>query len=216
MLPIAGVAALIGAVVGVTGNLDIPSQDPYVRATEDLAAEILEMPEFEDRFGALDEEDAFRVGFELGAAGIPRLSDAELSEWLSLTRELLGAVDVETCALLIRGTGDANTALDAFKALDLDTYTRYLEIVLQGVRLELTDALGASPPTQADVDAALVLLAEALGPTRSEEVATVFTDPSGASSQQVCAAGRDFYAALATLDEGPRGALIRMVNDLTA
>lgn len=210
--------ALVGASVAVGPDLVdlLMPQDPYVRATEELAAEIVEMPEFEDRFGSLEDEEAFAIGFELGASAIPRLSDAELTEWLTITRELLGAVNIETCAALVRGAGDATTALDAFKSLDLETYTRFLEIVVRGVRLELTDAVGESPPSQKDVDAALVLLVEALGQTRAEEVGTVFTNPSAASSQQLCAAARDFYDALATLDERPRGVLIRMSTDLTA
>lgn len=213
---VAALPALLGVLIGTGALKQFLPQDPYVRAAEEAGAEMLELPAFEERFGALDEDDAFRAGAELGASAIPRLPAAELGEWLTITRQLLRALDTATCANAVRGVGDSEESLDALKVLDIDTYRRYLEIVMVGVRLELTDASGTAPPSQADVDAALGLLTQEVGSSRMQEVGAVMANPSAASDSEVCQAALTLYDALATLDPRSREILLRMVTGPTA
>lgn len=213
LLPIAVLPALIGALIG-TGALErlIP-RDPYERATEEAGAELLSIPGFEERFGSLSDEEAFRESAELGASAIPLLPDTELGEWLTITRQLIHGLDVEPCASLVRGDGSADEALAGSRVLDIETYTRYLALMTNAVRMKLTDAPGAFPPSQAEADAASVLLAQELGLARAQEIGAVMADPLGASDADVCSAARDLYDALSELDEGTRGILLRMVTD---
>lgn len=177
---------------------------------------MLELPGFKERFGSVDDEDAFRVGAELGASAIPRLPAAELGEWLSITRQLLHALDVESCASAVRGLSDSAEALEAFKVLEIDVYRRYLELIMIGVRLELSDSPGAPPPTQDESDAALGLLAQEVGMARMQEIGTVMATPAQASDAELCEATLDLYDALARLDERSRVTLLRMVTGQTA
>ena len=210
---IAAAAAGAGAAVGPDLVALVVPQDPYEQVAEEAGAEILGMPEFELRYGDLDEDEAFGVGVELGAAAIPRLSDAELAEWLTLTRRLLDSADVETCAALVRGTGHSDDAIAAFRSLDVESFRRYIELIVSGVRLELTEAPGAAPPSSKEVDAALLLLAQEMGETRWHEVGAAFASPVTATDAELCSAARDLYDAFADLDNASRGVLIRMVTD---
>lgn len=215
-LPIAVMPAIIGALIGTGAIERLIPQDPYERATEEAGAELLSIPGFEERFGSLSEEEAFRESAELGASAIPLLPDAELGEWLTITRQLIHGLDVEACASLARGDGSADEALAGSRTLEIETYTRYLALVTNAVRLKLTDPTGPLPPSQADVDAASALLAQELGPVRAQEIGVVMADPLGASDADVCSAARTLYDALGELDERSRGILLRMVTDPTA
>lgn len=215
MLRIAALPALIGAIVGIGGFERFIPQDPYMRAAEDAGQAMLALPGFQDRFGSLEDDEAFRVGSELGAAAIPRLPDSELGEWLTITRQLLESLDVENCAAIVRGTTDPDAAVDAFKVLDIGTFRRYMEIVLVGVKLELTNDAGQLPPTQGDVDAAVTVLTHQIGAARMGEVG-VMADPSRASDVEICSAARSLYDALGETDSRSRETLIRMVTGLTA
>jgi len=204
---------LVGALVGIGAFERLIPQDPYARAAEEAGAEMLAQPGFVDRFGSLDADEAFSAGSELGIAAIPKLPDPELGEWLTITRQLLDALDVETCAAVVRGSSDAADALEAFKVIELETFTRYLEILTVGVDLVLTDAPDPLPAAQQDVDAAIVLLNQQVGFARMQEIGNAMADPIGASDPAICSAGRDLYDGLAALDERARGILIRMINE---
>jgi hypothetical protein len=212
ILLIAALPALMGALIG-TGAL---AKDPYAREAEEAGAEMRELPGFKERFGSVDDEDAFRVGAEIGAMAIPRLPAAELSEWLTITRQLLHALDAESCANAARGITDSDEALEAFKVLEIDVYRRYADIIMIGVRLELSDAPGALPPTQQESDAALALLVQEVGADRMQEIGTVMAAPAQASDSELCDATLDLYDALARLDEQSRVILLRMVTGQTA
>lgn len=212
------IAAFGGFSVGVGPAIAdwISPPDPYEEVIEEVGADLFEMPEFRERFESLDEDDAFRAGWELGAQVLPHLPDAELGEWLTIGREFLHAVDVDTCAATVTGSIDPDDAIAAFEVLDIPTFRRYVEIVFHAVRLDLTDAQGAHPPSPADVEGAMSLLAEQVGPSRLEEMALVLVDPSAASDVEVCSATRELYDALIELDERNRGILLRIVTDQTA
>lgn len=212
LLRFAALPALVGALVGTGAFERLIPQDPHARVAEEAGAEMLALPGFEDRFGSLEADEAFATGAELGIAAIPRLPDPELGEWLTITRQLLDAFDVEMCAAVVRGSSDAADALDAFKAIELRTFTRYLEILMVGVDLVLTDAPGPPPASQQEIDAATVLLAQEIGTTRMQEIGSALADPLGASDSDICAAGRDLYDGLAALDVRSRGILIRAMN----
>ena len=216
ILLIAALPALMGALIGTGALSNLLPQDPYAREAEEAGAEMLELPGFKERFGSVEDEDAFRVGAELGASAIPRLPAAELGEWLTITRQLLHALDAESCANAARGMADSADALEAFKTLEIDVYRRYVEIIMIGVRLELSDAPGAAPPTQEESDAALGLLVQEVGVERMQEIGTVMAAPAQASDAELCDATLDLYDALATLDEQSRVTLLRMVTGQTA
>ena len=215
-LPIAVMPAIIGVLIGTSAIERLIPQDPYERATEEAGADLLDIPGFEERVGSRTDDEAMRAAAELAASAIPRLPDAVLSEWLTITRQLIHGMDVKACATYVRGAGTPDEKLEAAKVLEIETYTRYLEIVTSAVRLMLTDPTGQLPPSQADVDAASVQLAQEMGLVRFQEIGAVMTDPLGASDAEVCSAARNLYDALSELDERSRGILLRMVTDPTA
>lgn len=216
ILRIAALPALIGAVIGTGALASILPQDPYARDAEEAGAEMLELPGFKERFGSVDDEDAFRVGAELGASAIPRLPAAELGEWLTITRQLLHALDAESCANAARGMADSAEALEAFKVLEIDVYRRYVDIIMIGIRLELSDSQGAPPPTQEESDVALDHLVQEVGVGRMQEIGAIMEAPAQASDGELCQATLDLYDALARLDEESRVILLRMVTGQTA
>jgi hypothetical protein len=211
---IAAVPALIGAFLGAGGLDLIVPQDPYEKATEEAGQRMMDLPGFEARFGDVDEDEAFEAGAEIGIAAIPRLSDSELEDWLAIVRQLIGAVEDEACAMVARGSGEADEWLDAFRTLDLDTYRRYIDLLIGGVELELADAPGPSAPSQAEVDAALGQLLQHIGADRLNEIGTTLANPTAATDAAVCAAMRDFYDAVAKLDPEARATLIRTIIEV--
>jgi hypothetical protein len=209
----AALPALMGALVGTGAIGRLIPQDPYLQAAEDAGAEMLALPGFEDRYGSLEDDEAFSVGTELGIAAISRLPERELGEWLVITRELLAALDVESCATMVRGPDDADEATEAIRELDLETVERYFEVLLVGVELELSGVAGPQPPSPADRDAAFQLLSHEIGLARLEEIGAVMANPVGATDAEICAAGRDLYAGVAGLDAQHRSILLRLVTD---
>jgi hypothetical protein len=213
---IAVVPALIGAFIGLGGfDLVIP-QDPYLEVTEEAGLRMMNLPGFEDRFGELADEDAFEAGAEIGIAAIPRLSDAELEEWLTITREIVNSVDDPTCAIIVRGPDESDDWLAVFRTIDLETYRRYLDLLVGGVEAELADAPLPNAPTQAEVDAALSAMIQQIGPERFDEIGVALANPAAASDGALCAAMGDLYNALAELDSESRSTLIRTLLGVAA
>ena len=207
----AAIAAVIGAFLGVGGLDLVVPQDPHEQATEEAGRRLSELPGFDARFGDLDEQEAFDQGIALGLAAVPRLSDAELDEWLTITGQILGAIDEEACAMFARGPGDAERTLQAFQAVDIAVYRRYIDLIISGARRELSDAPADPLPAQAEYDAALALLVEQLGVDRLGEIGIALSDPATASDSTLCGALRDFYGGVAQLDRGARLTLMRSI-----
>lgn len=187
-------------------------QDPYDTVDEEIESALVEIPGFEERFGDLDDDEAFAAGVELGTAAVGRLDDTRLLEWAQLTTELLEVADEPTCAEIARGTADADD-WDVLRSLDVETYRRFLELVTEMVRIELEAVPGPTPPTQAEADAAAGALYAEIGPARMEEMATVFADPNGASDAEACALVRDLFKAINAIDGPARLHLLRDIGE---
>lgn len=216
LLRIAAVPAVIGAIIGITGALsDRAPSDPYEAAAERAGADLLAMPGFEERFGDLDEEAAYRAGMELGMAAIPHLPDPELDEWLTITNELMDGLEGARCAALVRADAEtsAKALLDVVRILDVETFERYLGIVVSGIRLELSGELDPDPPSAAQLDAAYSALLAEIGTERLLEIEQMFVSPQTASDDEMCTAMKEMYRAIAALDPAARHVLIRMVTE---
>lgn len=208
LVRIAVVAGAIGAVVGISGAIGRSSQDPYERAMEEAGTDLMELPGFDARFDAVDEEEAFESGAQLGMAAIPHLPDPEFAEYLEITRRMIGALDDEVCAALALGTIDEEGMFEAVRTLDLETVQRYVDLLVSAARIELAGQ-GAAPPTPAEVQAAFDELTSEVGTARIAEIGALFMDPTAASDESLCAATRDLYTALAALPPDSTRAILR-------
>ncbi|HEY6609242.1 MAG TPA: hypothetical protein VI277_08615 [Candidatus Limnocylindria bacterium] len=207
MLQGAAFAAGFAVLLLAPGAITRLTEDPYQRAAAETGRELLNLPGFEERYGDVDEEDAFDVGAQLGLAAIPRLPDAELVEYLALTRQLLTGLEAAACADILRGTADAEELTEAFRTLDLDAFRRYLELVTHGAALVLSGP-PAPEPEPGDVDEAIQQLSAELGTARMADIAGSFLDPA-TTDADLCAAAHDLYMALEAVGPATARPLLR-------
>lgn len=204
-------AAVAGAGVAVGPRLvDVLfPPDAYEQVDAEFGEQLLAIPGFEERFGDLDDAaEAFEAGVELGSGAIGRVDDATLLEWADVMVAMLRAVDVPSCAAIARGTPPTDIDMSA---VDVDTYRRLAEIVVEMARLELTNAPRHEAPSAAEMEAARLAFVEQLGLARAQELAK--TDIAAASDDDACSAIRDILEAMKAVDGPERVHLLRDVGE---
>ena len=173
---LAGIAVVVlGALVF---TMFIGSQvDPREAAAEDFGRRLMEMPEFKARYGDVDSpERAYGLGQQLGTTAIARLDDPSLLRYWQLTEMVLRNVDDSTCAQVMRQTNEAEQAGKLAKALDEDHSTELFELLFKAFEAELKGTPGPPPPSDADVQAASIALANAMGLSTVTKAANALED----------------------------------------
>src|SRR4029078_13666223 len=94
------------------------------------------------------------------------------------------------------------------KTLNEDQYTELLDISFRAFEAELKGTPGPPTPTDADVQAASLDLARAIGVDQGAQAANALQDPTAADAD-VCDAAKAFLAGVLRLDEPHRGTFLR-------
>ena len=185
------------------------SSDPHDQALEDFGQRLADLPEFEARYGDVESGDeAFRLGQQLGAAGLARLPDDRLLRYWELSNEMLALADDADCAALIRQTISGTDAATLFRHLEVDEFREMLGITYTALEAELKDTPGPPAPTNTDIEAASVALAGAMGADTVVELGTTLSDTS-AEDAAVCVAARSFVGGILDLGEPHRSTFLR-------
>jgi hypothetical protein len=205
---LASVAGLVlGALVFATfiGG----SSDPHDQALEEFGQRLSAIPEFEARYGDVESGDeAFRLGQQLGVAGLARLPDDRLLRYWQLSSSMLGLADDADCAAIMRQTIDGTDAAALVRRLEIDEFREMLDITYTALESELTSAAGPSAPTSAEMEAASFALAGALGADTVVELGTTLSDTS-AEDAAVCRAARSFVGGILDLEDPHRTTFLR-------
>ena len=204
----AGIAvALLGLFVF---TIFIGSQvDPREAAANDYGRRLLEMPEFQARFGDVDSpERAYELGRELGTTALVRLDDPSLLRYWQLTEAVLQNADDSTCSQVMRQTIKAEQAGELAKTLDEDQYNEFLEVTFKAFEAELKETPGPPPPSDADVQAASLALANAMGLDAVTDAANALQDTT-AEDKAVCDAAKAVIGGVLALEEPHRATFLR-------
>ena len=185
------------------------SSDPHDKALEDFGERLAALPEFEARYGDVESGDeAFRLGQQLGVAGLARLPDDRLLRYWQLSNEMLALADDADCAALIRQKISGTDAAGLVRRLEVDEFREMLEITYTALEAELKDTPGPPAPTNADIEAASVALAGAMGADTVVELGTTLSDIT-AEDAAVCGAARSFVGGILDLGEPHRSTFRR-------
>ena len=85
--------------------------DPREAAANDYGRRLMDMPEFQARYGDVDSpERAYELGQELGTTALVRLDDPSLLRYWQLTEVVLQNADDSTCSQVMRQTIKADQA----------------------------------------------------------------------------------------------------------
>ncbi len=206
------VAAAIAVIVAgaLVFTIFVGSQvDPREAAANDYGRRLLEMPEFQARFGDVDSpERAYELGRELGTTALVRLGDPSLLRYWQLTEVVLQNADDSTCSQIMRQTIKAEQAGELAKTLDEDQYNEFLEVTFKAFAAELKKTPGPPPPSDADVQAASLALANAMGLDALTEAANALQDTT-AEDKVVCDAARAIIGGVLALEEPHRATFLR-------
>ena len=208
------IRVLAGIAVAVLGvlvfTIFIGSQvDPREAAANDFGRRLMEMPEFKARYGDVDShEEAYELGQQLGATAFARLDDPSLFRYWQLQEIVLQNADDSICSQAIRQTNQAGRAGDLAKTLDLDQSAELLELVFKAFEAELKGTPGPPPPSDADVQAASIALANAMGIDAVTKAASAMQDTT-AEDKAVCDAARAFIGGVLALEEPHRANFLR-------
>ena len=185
------------------------SSDPHDQALEDFGQRLADLPEFEARYGDVESGDeAFRLGQQLGVAGLARLPDDRLLRYWQLSNEMLALADDADCAAVMRQTISGDDAAALVRRLEVDDFREMLEITYTALEAELKDTPGPPAPTNADIEAASVALAGAMGAETVVELGTTLSDIT-AEDAAVCGAARSFVGGILDLGEPHRSTFLR-------
>ena len=208
------IRVLAGIAVAVLGALVFTifiggSSDPHDQALEEFSQRLSAIPEFEARYGDVESGDeAFRLGQQLGVAGLARLPDDRLLRYWQLSNAMLGLADDADCAAIMRQTITGTDAAAIVRRLEIDEFREMLDITYTALESELKDTPGPAAPTSADMEAASIALAGALGQDTVVELGTTLSDTS-AEDAAVCRAARDFVGGILDLEEPHRSTFLR-------
>jgi hypothetical protein len=204
---VAGIAVIVAGALVFTIFIG-GSSDPHDRALEDFGQRLAALPEFEARYGDVESGDeAFRLGQQLGVAGLARLPDDRLLRYWQLSNTMLGLADDADCAAIMRQTISGTDAAALVRRLEIDEFREMLDVTYTALESELKGTPGPPTPTNADVEAAFAL-AGALGTDRVVELGTTLTDTS-AEDAAVCGAARSFVGGILALEDPHRTTFLR-------
>jgi hypothetical protein len=213
--PIRALPVVLGVVaVGVLGFIALvafigANTDPRDAAARDFGQRIMEMPEFEARYGDVDSpEEAYQLGQQVGLTAFARLDDATLLRYWQLMEVLLQGADDGTCAGLIRQTVEASDAMELTRLLDEDQFIELLEISFRAFEADLKSIPGPPAPSDGDVQAASLALANAMGVDQVTQAANALQDPT-ADAATVCTASKSFIHGVLQLPEPHRATFLR-------
>jgi hypothetical protein len=207
-------AILAVGALGVLGVLALlafigANVDPRDAAASDFGRRLMEMPEFEARYGDVDSvEEAYRLGQEAGLTAFARLDDASLLRYWQLMDQVIEGADDRACAGLIRQTLDAAEATEMTRLLDEDQFEELLGISFRAFEADLKGIAGPPPPSDAQVQSASAALASAMGIDRLNEAASALQDPA-ADDATVCRATKAFIGGVLDLEDPHRATFLR-------
>jgi hypothetical protein len=205
---VAGIAVIVAGALVFTIFIG-GSSDPHDQALEDFGQRLAALPEFEARYGDVESGDeAFRLGQQMGVAGLARLPDDRLLRYWQLSNTLLGLADDADCAAIMRQTISGTDAAALVRRLEIDEFREMLDVTYTALESELKGTPGPPTPTNADVEAASFALAGALGTDRVVELGTTLTDTS-AEDAAVCGAARSFVGGILALEDPYRTTFLR-------
>ena len=204
----AGIAVAVAGVLVFTIFIG-PRLDPREAAANDYGRRLMEMPEFQARFGDVDSpERAYELGQELGTTALARLDDQTLLRYWQLTEVVLQNADDSICSQVMRQTIKAEQARELAKNLDEDQYSELLDVTFKAFEAELKEKPGPPPPSDADVQAASIALANAMGLDAVTEAANALQDTT-AEDKAVCDAARAFIGGVLDLEDPHRATFLR-------
>ena len=201
-----GVLGIVIALIVVGANAD-----PRDTAAREFGQRLIAMPEFKARYGDVDTpEEAYELGQDIGARAFARLDDASLLRYWELTEILIANADDRTCTQIMRQTIEAADAETLSRTLDEDQYRELLDITFRAFEAELKGTQSPPTPTDADVQAASVALANAMGADDVTQAANALQDPT-ASDSDVCDAAKGFIHGVMQLEEPHRATFLRFM-----
>jgi hypothetical protein len=199
-----GVLGVLGLLVFVGANVD-----PREAAASDFGRRLMEMPEFEARYGDVDSpEEAYQLGQQVGLTAFARLDDASLLRYWQLMDHVIERADDRACAGLIRQTLDASEATELTRLLDQDQFEELLGISFRAFEADLKGTAGPPAPSDADVQDASAALASAMGVDQLNQAAGALQDPT-ADDATVCRATKSFIGSVLELQDPHRATFLR-------
>jgi len=206
------ILAVIAVVVlgALAFTIFIGSQvDPRDAAANDFGRRLMEMPEFKARYGDVDsQERAYELGQELGATAFARLDDPSLLRYWQIQEIVLQNADDSTCSQLMRQTIQPDQARELQESLDEDQFKEVLELVFKAFEAELKGTPGPPAPSDSDVQAASIALANAMGADAVTRAGNALQDTT-AEDKAVCDAARAFIGGVLDLEEPHRANFLR-------
>jgi hypothetical protein len=199
-----GVLGVLGLLVFIGANVD-----PREAAASDFGRRLMEMPEFEARYGDVDSpEEAYQLGQKTGLTAFARLDDASLLRYWQLMDHVLESADDRACAGLIRQTLDASEATELTRLLDQDQFEELLGITFRAFEADLKGIAGPPTPSDVEVQDASVALASAMGVDQLNQAASALQDPT-ADDAAVCRATTSFVGSVLELEDPHRATFLR-------
>ena len=199
-----GLLGVLGLLVFIGANVD-----PREAAASDFGRRLMEMPEFEARYGDVDSpEEAYQLGQKTGLTAFARLDDASLLRYWQLMDHVLESADDRACAGLIRQTLDASEATELTRLLDQDQFEELLGITLRAFEADLKGIAGPPTPSDVEVQDASVALASAMGVDQLNQAASALQDPT-ADDATVCRATTSFVGSVLELEDPHRATFLR-------
>lgn len=198
--------------VGLVGNLAKP-RSPADQAFEDVGQQLLDDPVFKARYSTLtSREDAFKTGTEIVVPGLRRLDDGQLLTYWSVIGDVVGNLDVQSCADLFAGKTDTahmDAIATALRKLPIERLRQYGSVAVAAALAELHDSPPPVAAPSADArNAAYAALFDSIqtGRERFVDIAARF---SSASADDQCWFGRTMTTSALALPGPTRTVVLR-------
>lgn len=191
-----------------------PLHEPYQTFTEQLFA-ISEINQFFKKISSTDQ--AFVIALKMSTNGMRRLGDVSLVDRMKLVGMLFERVNVETCAVMVRGKAPQHQQfqqqfqrqfLSALEQLGVVSAKEWFDLTLKAAVAEARQYPVPAMDTQR-VATAMNDLLRRLSPADSKKLETVLTNLNTSSDQAVCWAGKALYGEALKMDAANKRILAR-------
>jgi exonuclease VII small subunit len=194
-----------------------PESSPLYQPSRTFLNRILALPELTTQLDEVEDAgQAFELGMKLSENGMRKLDTASLERRMAILARVVDRMDIEGCALLVRGErGEALRGADVLTAalaeLDAQTISEWFDLAFEAVLAELRGA--PTPPfDDNDIEKAMNALIDLLPASEAERFADALRSLPEGGDEDVCWAGKTLYQSALKLDTPHRAAVARALT----
>jgi hypothetical protein len=186
----------------------VKAEDPYLAASNRLAARIAQMPEMQQVLTTLNGAGAHAIGQELTRRGLRRLDDDVLIRRAAIMARIYEEADTATCAAMFREEPAPNLEA-AMRRLSPEEIDAWFDLIFEAMSAELRRTSEPVRPPQQEIRSAFQDLIDTLSPEEADLLSVMVQAPREGTLEHACHAGRLLHRGVGNLPEETRATAAR-------